>query len=302
MLRVACLLSLLVLIASPMLAITVGQVDTFDGGTDGWTSGGSNPNPPTAAAGVLTITATGGNGAGSRLIAFNRSQWAGDYAGVTSVEIEARNPNAVALQIRFAVNGPGGWWVTTAHQLAPGASFETFELSLRPEDLTGVSGATDVNATLAGVTEARLLHNPTVSRLGAVINAQLLVNMIEAKGTGSGTACTDDPEALCLRDDRFQVKVTWADFNGNTGTGMPVTQTADTGAFWFFDSQNLELIVKVLDGQSFNGNYWVFYGSLTSVSFTLTVTDLDTGNMVTYSNELGNFASQGDISALPGDP
>ena len=106
------------------------------------------------------------------------------------------------------------------------------------------------------------------------------------------------PNALCF-DDRFELTVSWRDFAGRTGIGMPVTLTGDSGYFWFFDSDNVELIVKVLDGRGTNGHFWVFYGALSNVEFTLEVEDLVTGESRTYFNPLGTFASVGDVEALP---
>ena len=42
----------------------------------------------------------------------------------------------------------------------------------------------------------------------------------------------------------------------------------------------------------------VFFGSLTNVEFTLTVTDTHTGQTKIYQNPLGGFASVGDTSAF----
>ena len=57
-------------------------------------------------------------------------------------------------------------------------------------------------------------------------------------------------------------------------------------------------MVKVLDGRALNGRFWVFYGALTNVEFTLTVTDTETGRVRHYANAMGNFASAGDTSAF----
>jgi hypothetical protein len=105
---------------------------------------------------------------------------------------------------------------------------------------------------------------------------------------------------LYVNDDRFRVEVSWTDFDGNSGIGWQNPLTADTGYFWFFDHNNVEIVVKALDGTSINGNYWVFYGSLTNVEFTLTVTDTMTGEVKTYSNAVGEFASFGDTAAFTG--
>ena len=85
-----------------------------------------------------------------------------------------------------------------------------------------------------------------------------------------------------------------------TGNGTARTLTADTGFFWFFNSANVELVVKILDGRSINGNFWVFYGALSDVAYTLTITDTQTNRTKTFTNPQGTLASVADTAALPG--
>jgi hypothetical protein len=54
----------------------------------------------------------------------------------------------------------------------------------------------------------------------------------------------------------------------------------------------------VLDGRGVNGSFWFFYGALSNVEYTLTVTDTTTGAVRTYRNPVGNFASVGDTGAF----
>ena len=104
---------------------------------------------------------------------------------------------------------------------------------------------------------------------------------------------------LCLNGNRFRATVTWrVPSTGAEGTGTPIPLTGDTGAFWFFQPSNYELMVKVLDGRGVNGHFWVFYGSLTNVEFDLTVTDTLTGQQRTYHNPAGTMASQADTTAF----
>ncbi len=110
--------------------------------------------------------------------------------------------------------------------------------------------------------------------------------------------CAPTATRLCLRGNRFAVEVAWKDFEGNRGTGKAVNLTTDTGYFWFFDAANVELVLKVLDGTPVNGHHWVFYGALTNVEYTITVTDTATGAVKTYENPSGRFASVGDTEAF----
>jgi hypothetical protein len=114
----------------------------------------------------------------------------------------------------------------------------------------------------------------------------------------AGTSCGAGASALCLNGGRFRVQVAWRDFGGGRGVGMPRPLSADTGTFWFFDEANTELIVKVLDGTPINDHFWVFYGALSNVEYTITITDTVTGAVRTYDNPLGEFGSAGDTEAF----
>lgn len=114
----------------------------------------------------------------------------------------------------------------------------------------------------------------------------------------SAEPCVASATVLCLNQGRFRVAVNWKDFSGRTGVGTTRELTSDTGAFWFFAAENLELTVKVLDGRALNDRFWVFYGALTNVEFTLEVTDTETGRQRVYRNPSGRFASAGDSDAF----
>jgi hypothetical protein len=94
--------------------------------------------------------------------------------------------------------------------------------------------------------------------------------------------CVPGAETLCLAGNRFEVKVTWQNqFNGQSGTGKAVRRSDTTGFFYFSSPSNTELIVKILD---FGDVVKVFYGQLTDLRFTLTVTDSRTGASRVYGN------------------
>ncbi len=132
--------------------------------------------------------------------------------------------------------------------------------------------------------------------LGAFSVAEPAVQA-EEKTVAAGP-CEATTERLCLNDQRFAVEVAWKDFQGNQGKGKAVNLTADTGYFWFFDAANVEVVIKVLDGTSLNGKHWVFYGALSSVEYTITVTDTQTGVQKIYKNPSGTLASVADTEAF----
>jgi hypothetical protein len=126
------------------------------------------------------------------------------------------------------------------------------------------------------------------------------LSMDEARQQLDQRPCVISDGTLCLNSNRFRVDASWQDFQGRTGAGHAVSLSGDTGYFWFFSSSNVELIVKALDGRAINGQFWIFYGALSDVAYTLSVTDTVTGLVKTYSNPSGQFASVGDTSAFAG--
>ncbi|MCH9647902.1 MAG: hypothetical protein K0U98_06660 [Deltaproteobacteria bacterium] len=110
--------------------------------------------------------------------------------------------------------------------------------------------------------------------------------------------CLPGAERLCLQRGRFSVEALWQDFQGQLGSGKAVALSADTGYFWFFNQDNVEAILKVLDGRSNNGHFWSFYGALSNVEYHLTVRDTETGAARRYFNPLRSFASVGDTHSF----
>ena len=85
----------------------------------------------------------------------------------------------------------------------------------------------------------------------------------------------------------------------SSGPASVVSQTGDSGQLYFFDPDNTELTVKVLDACGVNDRYWVFASGLTNVEVLITVTDTQAGRVRQYFNPRGRaFAPVQDISAF----
>ena len=120
----------------------------------------------------------------------------------------------------------------------------------------------------------------------AAVDAEV-EDMPATLSTEAAAACVTNGQTLCLSNGRFQVRTTWRTNDGRTGAGNAMGLTGDTGYFWFFNSANVETIVKVLNACSLNNHYWTFAGGLTNVQVTTTVTDTVRGTVKTYTNPLG---------------
>ena len=154
----------------------------------------------------------------------------------------------------------------------------------------------------AGSRRLQHLFQSERQRLGlddlAGLSIEQTIDLIEERG--GPPECVDTDTSLCLGD-RFVVEVFWEDFQGGFGEGRARPLSSDTGSFWFFDRDNVELVVKVLDGTPINDRFWVFYGALSNVRYSMTVTDTLTGAVRVYDNPAGSFASVGDTDAFAPD-
>jgi len=115
---------------------------------------------------------------------------------------------------------------------------------------------------------------------------------------GADATCAAGPDALCLTGNRFRVTGTWRLPSGANGAAHAVASEADSGSFWFFGPNNLELVVKVLDGRPINGHFWVYFGALSDVEYWVNVTDTTNGATRTYHNAPGTLCGRADSGAF----
>ncbi len=76
-----------------------------------------------------------------------------------------------------------------------------------------------------------------------------------------------------------------------------------SGVLYFFDRNNAEVLIKVLDACVVNGYRWVFVAPVTDLAFNLAVTPPGGGEPWTHSNNLGQTAATaGDTKAFACSP
>ena len=202
-----------------------------------------------------------------------------------------------SLFVRAIAPTDDGLWLVTPEQLFKVAILDD-EVESLEHDLVGLgvpqAADTDTSGAIWIVTEPGIIDPPlfTLKRLDPVTGA-----ITEARfGTGGSGGpmaiqrrCQNDDTHRCLQGGRFRANVEWVDFADGSGPGRTAPgSSADSTLFWFFDAANWELLVKVLDGCDNNGHFWVFAGATTDVQFELTVEDLETGEVFTVENSLGN--------------
>ncbi len=199
-----------------------------------------------------------------------------------------------------------------ASVVTPATSPTTLNAPVQRRSALGASSAASFSWLASDVDAVPAALGPTFSKTFAVPGQYTVTELETLNGftasrdvpvtvTAAAAGCHADADTLCLgANGRFRVQVDWQDLpNQHTGVASAHPITADTGAFWFFDSSNLELVVKVLDGTALNHYFWVFYGALSNVQYEIKVTDTQTGTVRTYTNPQGTQASASDTSAFP---
>ncbi len=199
----------------------------------------------------------------------------------------------------YSFDGTAGQQVT----ISMSATYDTFLFLLDPTSTTATTdhggGGGNTSRIVFTLTSTGTWIIAANSFSPAVVGAYTLgLNCTAGPAPG---ACAVNATTLCLNNNRFKVQATFATDAGQTGNGMAVSETTDTGLFWFFSSNNIEVIVKVVNACTFAAGprYWVFAGGLTNVQVVLTVTDTQTGIARTYTNTQGTpFAPIQDTNAF----
>jgi PA domain-containing protein len=99
------------------------------------------------------------------------------------------------------------------------------------------------------------------------------------------STCVENGTTLCLENDRFRVRARYTTRAGASGDGHGVALTGDSGYFWFFDPDNVEVVLKVKNACAAPfDHYWVFAAGLTDLDVVIQVADTQTGHVLTYHN------------------
>ncbi len=111
--------------------------------------------------------------------------------------------------------------------------------------------------------------------------------------TGPGySACRPTVAPLTL-DGGFKVSLCYETAKGVMGDAKAVYESDYSGLLYFFESNNAEVFVKVLDGCAINQHRWLYVAPLTDVAFNMYIND-GRNPTWTYHNKLGD---QGEIRA-----
>ncbi|MEM7048014.1 MAG: DUF4397 domain-containing protein [Acidobacteriota bacterium] len=247
----------------------------------------------------VQVEPAGANNAGPFVIDANLTLTAGtDYtvvasdllANITPLVLVDDNaaPAAGEAKVRFLHGSADAPAVDIALANGGAVLFPNISFQEASDYISVPANTYDLEVRVAG-TQTVVLTLP-----GIMLNADTIYTAYATGLVADGAA----DRTLYVANDQIRVEVDWTDFENRSGFGRAVGRTAESGFFWFFDDDNIELVIKSLDGCSENGFFWFFYGALSNVEYDIRVTYTATGENRVYRNEARNFGSFGDTTAF----
>jgi hypothetical protein len=254
--------------------------------------------------------------ADAAIVSWDHKYYFGNWRPVTGIQQADTDGNPDTLPdsrwTSFVATPPFPSY-TSGHSTFSGSSAKILELFFGTDDVSfsstsdGLPGVTRSFTSLSQAAEeagqSRIyggIHwqydNQDGLASGRALAAEVFFNFLTPV-TPPGT-CAPGPATLCLNGGRFRVQAQW---NAGAGSGPAnvVSQSGDSGQFWFFSPDNTELTVKVLNACGDFDRYWVFASGLTDVEVQITVTDTQAGKTRRYFNPRGKaFAPLQDTDAF----
>ena len=212
------------------------------------------------------------------------------YGELTNLHFTLTVSDTLTGTVKTYTNTPGdcgaidevGFPESLALRTAPAAAQRTTPAAPAPVTARAAMAATTATTAMAA--------------MAAMVPRDAAAPLAQPAAVATG-ACRPGSGTLCLMNRRFALSMQWTNTgNGTSGAGGAVPLTGDlTGAFYFTDAADLELVVKILD---LGDRIAVFYGTLSDLEYTLTVTDTRSGEVKSYHNAAGNYCGGLDNSAF----
>ena len=218
----------------------------------------------------------------------------------TSARVTWRD-NSVAeagfeVQVRFADTGDGD---DGAGEGGTAAAGWTLGAAVGPNAtealLTGLTPGGVYRFRVAAL-NPRPGGDPALSAVGTF-------RLLEPPSAGAMTDCEPGRSAVTLGGD-YEVAMC---FETPSGAQMDASnyhlESTASGLLYFFDRDNVEVLVKVLDGCAINGHRWVFVAPVTTLAFSLEITERSTGRRFAHRNPKSLTAeTRADTAAFPCEP
>ena len=123
----------------------------------------------------------------------------------------------------------------------------------------------------------------------------------------SSGSCTTTATTACLLDGRFRVSISYLNQFANPpapgtflgGKLIQGSQNPDVATFGISSAQAIEVVVRIQDARPFGLNRFdVYYGGLTDLEYTVSITDTQKGTSKTYRNPPGTVGGSVDRTSF----
>lgn len=118
------------------------------------------------------------------------------------------------------------------------------------------------------------------------------------------TACVANATTACMLGGRFRTTMTWTDPYANSqgnGRVINIAGVGDDQTFWSMYPQapnNIELVVRMVDGRAANGKFWTSAAGFAVAGYTISIQDTQTCNTWTRTVAPGSSEIVKDPNAL----
>ncbi len=188
-----------------------------------------------------------------------------------------------------------GWQATISRDLFPydAGTEDGTEFSLN-------NRATNPRGTIASIRGQGKFSNAPMARLTFVLqeSGPPPTPDPDPDPPPPSSGCTPTTTALQF-DGGYEVAMCYRTPDGQVGQAKSgIWASGQSGLLWFFDRENAEVLVKVLDACSHNGHRWAFAAPVTTLEFNLWITGPN-GKRWTHGNAQGRTAAtRSDTSAF----
>ena len=164
-----------VLSAPVVYAVSITELDDFNAPNgalnpqESWREGNGSPSQPFQqptggpdGSGFLRDSSSGSS-PGKNMQIWNTAQWTGDYLGqsIFTLSLDANNlsgPGGETINLRVALNGPGGWFVTEPQVLLPETGWQSLLFDLSSSGLVHAGQGNAVyDSTMSAVNRLQII-------------------------------------------------------------------------------------------------------------------------------------------------